>query len=251
MFLLVDIGNTRVKWAWYTQVEGLSHQGKIKHRGVVGELNVRFDAIIDRINSRPERVLLANVAGKQLQNRFVRWCADAGVPLDIVRVAQDRFGIRLAYADPAALGVDRWLAMVAAKQRNRKPFLVVDAGTAVTLDAVDSDGTHLGGCISPGVPLMQETLLKKTADIRHAEAHTVQLFASGTGDAVAAGAWFSVAALADRGVQELEKRVGVKPKVFITGGDGERVADLMYSKCRFDPDLVLRGLAVCVKVPLV
>ncbi len=248
MYLLVDVGNTRIKWAWYTPDQGLNHQGQLQHRGVAGALNVRFDAIVDRINSRPDKVVLGNVAGKSMERKFLRWCDDANVSLETVRVSADAFGLRLAYADPGTLGVDRWLGMVAAKNRNRKPFLVVDAGTAVTLDAVDSDGTHLGGSISPGVVLMQESLLKNTADIHQAEKQAKQLFTRGTAPAVAAGAWFSVAALADRGVAELEKRVGVQPRVFVTGGDGERVTKLMQAKAKFDPDLVLRGLAVCAKV---
>ena len=248
MYLLVDVGNTRIKWAWHTSEEGLSHQGQLIHRGAEDGSNIRFAPLIDRIKSHPEKVVLGNVAGKPMEHLFLRWCEDAGVELETIRVSADQFGLRLAYADPSTLGVDRWLAMVAAKRRNRKPFLVVDAGTAVTLDAVDSDGSHLGGCISPGVALMQEALLKNTADIHQAQEQTAQLFASGTGHAVAAGAWYGVAALADRGATELEKRVGVRPKVLLTGGDGEQVLKLMQTKAKYDPDLVLRGLAVCAKV---
>ena len=247
MNLLVDIGNSRVKWGWQTD-GGIAHAGQLIHRVEQGEIAVGLSPLIDRINSNPERVLVSNVAGPEFGQKLKQWCRDAGVDAEFIRVESDQFGLRVAYKDPASLGVDRWLAMVAAKQRNRKPFCVIDVGTAMTIDAVDSDGTHLGGTISPGVFLMKESLLKKTADIHYGEDGVGSIFANNTGDAVASGAWYAMASLADRAAYELEKRVGVAPRVFLTGGDGELVAKLMKSRTKYCPDLVLLGLAVCAKV---
>lgn len=247
MNLLIDIGNSRIKWGWQTD-DGVAHLGQLIHRVHQGELMVGLSPLMDRINSNPERVLISNVAGAELGRKLSRWCQDAGVSAEFIRVESGQFGLRVAYKDASNLGVDRWLAMIAAKQRNRKPYCVVDVGTAVTIDAVDSDGTHLGGAISPGVFLMKESLLKKTADIHYGEDTVGSIFAKNTGEAVASGAWYAIASLADRAAYELERRVRVVPKVFLTGGDGEPVAKLMKSRTKYCPDLVLLGLAVCAKV---
>lgn len=247
MNLLIDIGNSRVKWAWHSSGNFLN-PGQLVYRGNESFPTALFEPLLDRIKSHPERVYISNVGGKPIEKQLNVWCQEADIEPVFARVAGDELGIRLAYADAAAFGVDRWLAIAAAKTLTRQPFIVMDAGTAMTLDGVDSDGTHLGGSISPGAFLMQESLLKKTSDIGHKDGALSSIFATGTGDAVAVGAWYALAALTDRAMDELERRTGVSGRLFLTGGDSNPISKLLRHPFEILPDLVLRGLAIYAMV---
>jgi type III pantothenate kinase len=163
-------------------------------------------------------------------------------------------GVTHAYAQPAFHGVDRWLAVIAAHHMASNAACVIDAGTAVTIDAVDARGLHLGGVIIPGIKMMVDALLTRTSDLgarsrgsgsRAPTRGRTGMFASDTAQGIENGALFAIAAAADRGVTELMREVrGDRPNVYLTGGDAERVRAVMTTDAEVIPDLVLRGLAV-------
>ena len=159
MKLLVDVGNSRIKWAF--GIAGRFVAGGEVSRDVEASLG-------DMLDSRqvPEEIRIANVAG-----------ADTGIR--IAAILQERFrvepvfarstavgaGIRNGYNDPGQLGIDRWLAICGAFSRYQAPVCVVDAGTATTMDLVTVTGEHKGGLILPGVELMQLALLRGTGNL--------------------------------------------------------------------------------------
>jgi type III pantothenate kinase len=151
------------------------------------------------------------------------------------------------------LGSDRWSALIGAWTKARSALCVVDVGTAVKVDSVDAAGRHLGGLIVPGIYMMREALMTKTSDIAEAAEHSTPsmagVLANNTMGAVSRGAVFALAGLADRAAEVIEQSTGVKPKLFITGGDAGMITGTMRTRGEIVPDLVLQGLAVIAAEP--
>jgi type III pantothenate kinase len=176
-----------------------------------------------------------------------------GVSAEFVTATPEFQGLTNGYLDPGLLGADRWLALIGAWTKVRAALCVVDAGTAVKVDGVDANGQHLGGLIVPGIHMMREVLMSKTSDIAQAvEQSTPSLagiLANNTIGAVSRGAVFALAGMADRAAEVIEHSTGVKPKLFITGGDAGMITGTMRSHGEIVPDLVLQGLAVIAAQP--
>jgi type III pantothenate kinase len=244
MILLIDIGNTRIKWATL-QGANLGAQSAAAYSGwgrdeIVGTLLAQ--------NPRPERVLAANVGGAnigELLSEAVRsaWNIDTQF---IHSTAQ--FGdVRNAYPEPANLGVDRWMAMIGARSMERGPVCIASVGTAMTIDALDGAGQHLGGVIVPGPELMVASLLRNTSEIapRAMQGNIgADVFADNTLGAIRQGAVNALAALVERAMQAMQVRIFATPVLFLTGGASASVEGLLQSPHRDVADLVLRGLAV-------
>jgi type III pantothenate kinase len=238
MMLLLDIGNTNLRWALSNGGEPLDAR-IVRHGGAVP-----LDLLADweRLDI-PERVVASNVGGARVAEAIGRvtriyW----GLDVEFVRT-RARFGaLRVAYAEPVRLGTDRWLALVAAHRLIPKPTLILDAGTAATFDLLLADGRHLGGLILPGVEMMRASLLAGTQIPRIDSEPTDDAWAVDTGPAVAAGSLQAIAALASRLYDRLANYAHTQPDLVLTGGDAERLLPAMDRPCRVLPDLVLRGL---------
>ncbi|HUX73146.1 MAG TPA: type III pantothenate kinase [Steroidobacteraceae bacterium] len=245
MILLIDVGNTRLKWAWLTSA-GLSHQQAIVHRGAKPKF---WTTALFEAAQKPERVLLANVAGEAMGKKLTRLTKKHfGLKAQFVAASPSFHELTNGYLDPTLLGPDRWLAVIGAWTIARSALCVVDVGTAVKVDGVDGGGRHLGGLIAPGIHMMRETLLMKTSDIARAiELSTPSMagvLANNTIGAVSRGAVFALAGMADRAAEAIEQSSGMKPRLFVTGGDAGMVTAAMRTRGEIVPDLVLQGLAV-------
>src|SRR3981189_1044538 len=165
MILVIDVGNTRLKWAWLTST-GLSDQQAVIHRDAKTGTwpPPRRDS-----GQRPHRVLVSNVAGPVMAKTLTRLTKKVfRVNIEFVTASQEYHGLTNGYLDPSLLGADRWLALIGAWTKARSALCVVDAGTAVKVDSVDANGQHLGGLIAPGIHMMREALMSKTSDIAKA-----------------------------------------------------------------------------------
>jgi len=245
MMLLIDIGNTRAKWA--TLAEGrLSRCGAILHRGVPSGDWVEG---IDTADHRYERILVSNVAGVAAARSLGDWARRRhGLQAEFIRASAAAGGIVNAYDKPETLGPDRWLGMIGAWRRARGPLVCIAAGTAMTVDAVDGAGRHLGGVIAPGHDMMIDGLMRRTSDIARvasaAPAEADGMLGRNTAAAVELGAVHALAALAARVVGDVARRVGAQPRVFLGGGDAGRIEALLGLAVEASPELVLEGLAV-------
>jgi type III pantothenate kinase len=245
MIAVIDIGNTRLKWA-VASAAALTHSGSAVH---LTGAEYAVDRLVDALPDTVHAALAANVAGPGVAAALtVALRERRSVSVEFIATQAHAHGLRLAYADPSRLGVDRWLVMLAARAATPGPVCVIQAGTAVTFDAVDGAGRHLGGLIIPGHKLMAEALDRNTGRIgptagNMAPARGVGLLGVSTDDAVAKGALVAIAAALDRAVAAVAKELGAGPTVFLTGGDGERLAAWLETPTRFSADLVLAGLA--------
>ncbi len=245
MDLLVDSGNSRLKWA--LMEAGMS--GPVRSVPGGRELTpARLDEAWAALPV-PDSVWIANVAGDEAAaclRAWIhrRWRQEAR----FVRSQAQAHGVRNGYRDPARLGVDRWLALVAARHRHPLPACVVDCGTALTLDVLDADGRHHGGLICPGRALMRRSLVQGTAQVEAAEVRTDAVLGDHTATAVALGVAAALSGLLETTLARLQRRwPGLQ--VLLTGGDAVWLARNLSRPARLAPDLVLQGLALVSRNP--
>jgi type III pantothenate kinase len=244
--LLVDIGNTRIKWARF---DGRS-LGGLRAAAHVGWGAEDYARHVIGSSRRPDRIVVASVAGPRAERSVTLAARRAQAPApELITSRRRAGGVTTGYVEPWRWGVDRFVAAIGAHHLTKgRPVLVVGVGTAMTLDLVDGAGQHLGGAIVPAPTLMVETLLKKTNGIRRRAQGGVKggdsLFGRSTRAGILQGSRYAAAALIDRAVVEARAVVGRRaPLVILTGGGAPSIQPLLRSRSRHVPDLVLRGLA--------
>lgn len=243
--LLIDAGNTRVKWKWHA-AGALSAGGAVVHRGVEPH---DWLAALPQAATVPAAIWISNVAGTTVAHALGEWALEShGLRPHFVQAAASACGITNSYAYPETLGVDRWLGMVGAWKRTQGALLVAAAGTAFTVDVVDATGHHRGGWIVPGYDLMLDALLGQTAGIAVAVARappqSLGAFGCNSAAAVELGACHALAAAVERAYHRLAADVGGAPTLFLGGGDAARIAPLLGVPAALESDLVLEGLAI-------
>ncbi len=249
MMLLLDVGSTRLKWG-HLDGESFVSGGALVHR----ERQPR-EVIQEGLSQvqRPSRVMASCVAGEVFEQALRehserQW----GVTPEFLRAEAEAAGVLNAYAEPGRLGVDRWAALLAARDLGVGAACIVDCGTAITVDALGSDGRHLGGLIVPGLELGRHCLLAATTGLASSigaelEAANVGVLARDTLNAVTGGTLYATVAFVDRLVQDVGAALGGRMARLITGGDAEQVLPLLAGRYRHEPWLVLRGLAVAAR----
>jgi len=250
MILVIDVGNTRLKWAWLTST-GLSDQQAVVHRDAKPGM---WTSALFESGQKPSRVLVSNVAGPAMAKTLTQLAKKKfKLTVELVTATQEFQGLTNGYLDPALLGADRWLGLIGAWTMARTALCVVDAGTAVKVDGVDASGQHLGGLLAPGIHMMREALMNRTSDIAKAALCSTPslagILANNTIGAVSRGAVFALAGMADRAAEVIEQSTGARPKLFITGGDAGMITGTMLGHGEIVPDLVLRGLALIAAQP--
>lgn len=237
--LLIDIGNTNVKWAYADQ----AHIGELHRKPCGGIAGEAFAQTCWGADDPPQRVFLSNVAGPDLEGVLVGWMRTHwGLSIDVARPTRQAVGVTNGYTDPSQLGIDRWLTLLAVHQKIPVAACIVDCGTAITLDVLTRTGEHLGGMILPGLDLMREGLLSRTQIPRVEDVDVECLLAKDTAMAVASAAAHSAAALVDRTMEQMRhKKIGPM-KLICTGSDAEKLASLIQHPVQIERDLVVQGL---------
>jgi type III pantothenate kinase len=242
--LAIDCGNSRIKWARFDDGRASGHgAASLRDGDPWAQLRAALTRDIDR-------VLVANVAGADA-SRAIDSAVRSALPIapEFVRVRPSASGIECGYDDPARLGVDRWLAMIAGRRLTQHPFAVVGVGTAVTFDAVDSAGRHVGGLIFAGDALMREALAEKTGGIGTVARDDgpvtgPAVLGRTTGEAVSRATWFALAAAVDRAFARVAQASDDVPTMLVTGGDAAALAAWLETRAEVRADLVLEGLAI-------
>jgi type III pantothenate kinase len=246
--LLIDIGNTRVKWALLRGVR----LGRMRARAHGGDAAV-LETIVRRAPRTVTRIVAVNVAGAKFERALRRAARERmDVRPELIRSTREAGGVRNGYRETWRLGADRWVGVIGARALARaRSAVVANAGTALTLDAVSAGGRHLGGAIVPGPAVMVAALIKGTNGIgrraRGGLASRRRLYAADTASALAAGAQFATAAAIDRAVDEAARELRAVPLLILTGGAAPELKPHLRHKARLVPDLVLHGLAALAR----
>jgi len=245
MRLLLDLGNTRLKWAMVSTDTWLARGAVAWEEDVAAVLAAAW-----RQQGQPQRIFGASVvdAAREAQIERIVMEVFAG-QVAWVRTPAEACGVRIAYAEPQRLGVDRFLAMVAAHAAGASPCVLAGIGTALTLDALTADGRHLGGLIAPGPLLMQQALYGATARVKPYQPGAIRDIADNTADAVVSGCWQAVAALIERFATKLAAPSGGIQRLLLDGGDAASLLPLLGVPAELAPDSVLRGLDVWATTP--
>lgn len=244
MKLLVDAGNSRLKW-------GLLDRGRLRGGQPVpfaDDSELALGHAFDHLPA-PESVTVCSVRGAEFEEIAAAWMrARWSLTPHFVRSRAQGYGVRNDYGEPRTLGADRWVAAVALRAAGELPACVVDCGTAVTVDTVDAAARFRGGVIFPGLAASTDTLLSRTRAIapawRAVRDQGPDVLARSTATAVAAGTLLCVTGGIDRALEAVAARLGVRPAAVITGGDAATLLPWLASAPRHEPDLLLQGLAV-------
>lgn len=241
--LEIDVGNTRLKWRVMDVNRQQVAAGRCAH-----EL-----AFLDKLHQQfldLESVCIACVAQVSIKQDICRhvlalWKIDA----QFAKTQKRHAGLHIAYDDPARLGVDRWLAMLAAWHDAKRAVCVVDCGSAITIDRVDASGRHLGGYIVPGLAMQAKALLSSTGQIRIEDQVEPcnQAWGTSTEEAVNFGLLRMVTGFINAIVDEIAE-CDVAPALYISGGDAPTLLPLLHHSDRFShrPDLVMDGLVIAL-----
>jgi len=231
MIVCIDSGNSRIKW-------GAHADGRWLAQGALGHDEVGALAALAGRWPMPDRVMLANVAGAEAAGNIRANLAAWSSRLCEVRSEARRCGVTNGYENPAQLGVDRWCALIGARRLSPLPTLVVMAGTATTIDALDGDGAFRGGLILPGIDLMRRVLATDTAGLplaagRHAA------WPRCTDDAILSGAIEAQAGAIERAFARL---AGDGKRCLLSGGHADELSRHLALPHSVAQNLPMEGL---------
>jgi len=241
--LFLDIGNSFIKWSTV----------------INGEYTIYNPVQLDELLSRgltsfslgvvPDVVYFSSVANADHVDSLKQIIQNEWQVLPIQLTAQKSCcGLTSGYDNFNQLGDDRWFAMQGALGVYSVPTIVIDAGTALTIDAV-VDGKHLGGLIVPGMNTMRQSLAINTANLLdvsnndiNSDINEIQLLGTNTTSAILGGTLYMAAAFINQVISDLNNQVGTQFKVIMTGGESAQLCCLLDCEYDYIPDLVLQGM---------
>ncbi|MCR4347992.1 MAG: type III pantothenate kinase [Sulfuricaulis sp.] len=240
MNLLIDLGNSRLKWAqygpdlWRTDAALLGNEKNIESL---------FGKAWEKI-AKPQRVIVCSVSSPERLHAIEQWARTHwSVSIHIVRPQAEQLGVKNLYRNPQQLGADRWAALIGVRGLTGSAVCVVDAGTAVTVEALSARGEFLGGAIFPGLRLLRDSLAQGTEALPVVAGNATDCLGRSTEDGVAAGTLFGLVGAVERLIDEYRRNLGEPMEIFLTGGDATALAAHLRVSVTPVPDLVFKGLA--------
>ena len=232
--LAIDAGNTRIKWG--------VHDGRAwRARGAVDTSNSASLEEALRSAGPFDRAIACNVAGPEVRARIEAACKAA-----FVVAVREQLGVRNLYADPAQLGADRWVALIAAHQADKGNKLVVNVGTALTIDALTAAGEFLGGLIVPGPALMRRSLDRGTAGLRLTEGR-YEALPRNTPDAITSGALQACVGAIARFGTAMASQGAAPDRIILSGGAAKEIEAMLPYAHTYRENLVLEGLLAAAR----
>lgn len=248
MRLLLDVGNTRIKWA-------LLVEGRLERPGALAHQQENLgERLVEQWNfeTEPEEILICSVASESINKTLDDICITQwSLKPRFMRVVSPSSGVEAGYLQTEQLGVDRWYALLGARGLGKDACCVIDCGTAVTVDVLDAGGRHQGGWIAPGVALMQRSLNLETANIDVAALTSAdseaQVWGRDTRSGIQQGTEQMLVAFVTHAYQHACQQLGGTVNCFITGGDAQQLMQKIEFEAVYEPNLVLVGMAAEVE----
>lgn len=234
MNLLIDIGNTRIKYV-------------IEENGILSAIyHCNFEDIMVSISKHPsfKKILVVSVSNQKLADELALWAQNEGIRFEQVATQKESFGILNSYINYNQMGADRWLAIVGAEGIfPKKNILVVDSGTATTFDLLCADKKHLGGWIIPGIDMMMNSLFSNTDKVIGEKTNLIGTsLAQTTSDNVNNGSWAATLGSIEIAKQEAKIKGVQIDKIIFTGGNGKKLQALYKGDSYFSDELIFIGL---------
>jgi type III pantothenate kinase len=235
--LLVDIGNTRIKWA-IASGEEIIDGTPLVHEQLAP--SILFDAWKNL--STPSRMGVSCVSSVLLLElvESVATSLWPAIDIQVIESKADAFGVRNTYLCPEKLGVDRWLSMIAVRHQYALRACIVDCGTAITIDLLEANGLYQGGIISPGLTLMKSSLSQATELLQLDTQNHPLGFANSTVQGIYTGTLWSAIGL----IEYVKRKSPENTTLILTGGDAQLIAKHIDCEFIVDSILVMRGLSI-------
>ncbi|MBW8191659.1 type III pantothenate kinase [Neiella marina] len=234
--LLIDLGNTRGK---LVEIDN----GRLQPP-IYWDYQQPFADVWSTFKGKSiSLICLACVAPGSICQQVINVACQQQITVREVNSEPQAFGVTNGYHDHTLLGVDRWLGLIGARQLTKQACVIVDAGTAVTVDAMDASGYHLGGWIVPGLQMMQESLTQRSEKLHVHKQQRASGFGLSTSDAIQLGALSAIAGA----ITQAMKLIALpdhesQGQLILTGGDADKLASFMDVEVFMRPDLVFTGL---------
>lgn len=233
-YLLLDIGNSRIKYAVFDR----------QNTDFTVDIIIDCDHLKGLIESS-QQVLLSSVGHQDQVNEIRLMCEQTSKSLFEAKTESESLGISCAYAEPKNLGVDRWLAILAARQLTLLPVAVIDLGTAATCDIVVAN-QHTGGWIAPGFELMRSALIENTQKVfGDTSIPDVLQLGDATPNCVNMGCLASIQGFILSAQQILQSQSD-DYLILVTGGNQQLIQNMPVKNIIFEENLVLRGLTLFI-----
>lgn len=239
--LYIDKGNTALKWQ---VVDGQ----KVLDEGVINSDTSIVDGLADLSNYKPQKIYVSSVASGEFHYSLCHWAKEQCLSAPIfIESTREACGVVNAYQEPKKLGVDRWLAMIAAHHKYSGLLCIVDSGTALTMDFVASNGTHLGGFIVPGAALMKSSLLDSTEQIDVTDISEGSDLGTSTSEAVILGIERMLQAFVTEELSKIKYKYQQEATLVLTGGHAQLLNKGLSIPSHLESDLVIQGLKLIAK----
>jgi len=264
MNFLIDLGNTRLKWACCENNQIVSSgASKYDTASLPSCFSKEWGSIV-----KPAAICMASDTGTNRINALKHWVdMHWGTQVHVISPKNMAYGVKNAYKNPEQLGSDRWATLVAAKSNIKQAAIIVDCGTAITIDAITAAGVHQGGMILPGIELMQCSLMAGThrieeivgRDTHNGKGVSLAALASNTLEGIRSGVFTAAVAYINDTVARVKSKLEThsssepltenqKRKMqitnIITGGDADMLLPFLDESFVHKPHLVLEGLAI-------
>jgi type III pantothenate kinase len=263
--LLIDAGNSSLKWALY-------HNGQLEIGSpVVYQWSSLDQQLTEAWQFFPKndlnltKIILANVAGQKVLDAISRWRDKTlntpssvketdGMTIEIIVAQANDYGVTNAYEQFESLGVDRWVALVAARHYIKGDVCIIDCGTALTVDILTADGKHMGGIIAPGWEMMASSLVTNTKGIATSGGEAPELLGQSTQQAVQAGILAASVGAIMHILQRCQNDMDTVLTCIVTGGGAPSLLPQLLSQkyagtFQHEPNWVLKGLAILSGTP--
>lgn len=239
LLLAIDSGNTAIKWGLHDGRQWLAHGKTLQSER--RRLKQNWAVL-----PAPASIWIANVAGLQAANGLTTLLEPWHVQPEWVTASARQCGVISRYSNPAQLGCDRWVALIAAWHRLQRACLVVDVGTAMTVDALSAMGEFLGGIIVPGPDAMRQALADRAGIFSTPLSGGFQNFPVNTGNALYSGMIQALTGAVERMCDQLSEYTGKQMVVetILTGGGAALLAPHIHIPHQIVDDLVLEGLVI-------
>lgn len=239
MRLLFDIGNTRLKWA-VEEAGSFIASGAFSHAELAAT-----DCLSNYLPAlQVSAIWVSNVGNAASLDRLKMLAKqDYGLRAQVITVSESAVGLRNAYADLDKLGVDRWVAAIGARQIVESgAVIIIDAGTAVTVDLLDQHNVYQGGAIIPGVALMHDALTSNTAGIQSDRSSAPPIIGKSTSECVNSGVHYGLVGAVERVVKNMQRSLPRKAAIVLTGGDSKLLKQHAKYSMQLVENLVLTGV---------